>query len=112
MDVDEAVQSICESTVSSGTGFKSWPVAWECPGPNKCNSFWRHFQCSLLSLIAQASLSEGCRLPVRMTGTNDWPLAEIISIKEQAEDGNTWYYVHYVDCEYWVERDEDLGQDY
>ncbi|EAT33647.1 AAEL014072-PA, partial [Aedes aegypti] len=41
-------------------------------------------------------LTEGCRLPVRMTGTNDWPLAEIISIKE-ATDKSVWYYVHYVD---------------
>ncbi|KXJ79528.1 histone acetyltransferase Tip60 isoform X1 [Aedes albopictus] len=57
MDVDEAVQTICDST---------------------------------------ASLTEGCRLPVRMTGTNDWPLAEIISIKE-ATDKSVWYYVHYVD---------------
>ncbi|XP_055603030.1 histone acetyltransferase Tip60 isoform X3 [Uranotaenia lowii] len=57
MDVDEAVQSICDST---------------------------------------ASLTEGCRLPVRMTGTNDWPLAEIISIKDLDESKNV-YYVHYVD---------------
>lgn len=28
--------------------------------------------------------------------TNDWPLAEIISIKELL--GKTFYYVHYVDC--------------
>lgn len=52
MDVDEAVQSICESTVSSGTGFKSWSVAWGRRATKKCNSFWRHFQCSLLLLIA------------------------------------------------------------
>lgn len=32
-----------------------------------------------------------------MSGTNDWPLAEIISIKELPESA-TWYYVHYVDC--------------
>lgn len=46
----------------------------------------------------QASLSEGCRLPVRMVGTEDWPLAEIISIREV--QGETLYYVHYVDCMY------------
>lgn len=39
---------------------------------------------------------EGCRLPVRMQGGDDWPLAEIISIKEI--HGQRGYYVHYVDC--------------
>lgn len=39
---------------------------------------------------------EGCRLPVKMSGTEEWPLAEIISIRE--EDGALTYYVHYVDC--------------
>ncbi|XP_050344515.1 histone acetyltransferase Tip60 isoform X2 [Nymphalis io] len=42
-----------------------------------------------------ASLVEGCRLPVRMQGGDDWPLAEIISIKEVR--GQRGYYVHYVD---------------
>lgn len=42
---------------------------------------------------------EGCRLPVRMQGGDDWPLAEIISIKEIR--GQRGYYVHYVDCEYY-----------
>ncbi|XP_047998216.1 histone acetyltransferase Tip60 isoform X9 [Leguminivora glycinivorella] len=42
-----------------------------------------------------AALVEGCRLPVRMQGGNDWPLAEIISIKEIR--GQRGYYVHYVD---------------
>ncbi|XP_052750754.1 histone acetyltransferase Tip60 isoform X5 [Galleria mellonella] len=42
-----------------------------------------------------ASLVEGCRLPVRMQGGDDWPLAEIISIKEIR--GKRGYYVHYVD---------------
>lgn len=42
-----------------------------------------------------ASLVEGCRLPVRMQGGDDWPLAEIISMKD-VED-NKYYYVHYVD---------------
>jgi hypothetical protein len=31
-----------------------------------------------------------------MSGTEEWPLAELVSIKE--EDGVTVYYVHYVDC--------------
>lgn len=43
-----------------------------------------------------ASLCEGCRLPVKMknevNGSNEWNLAEIVSIKEDM------YYVHYVDC--------------
>jgi histone acetyltransferase HTATIP len=43
-----------------------------------------------------SSLVEGCRLPVHMTGTSDWPLAEIISIKDV--QGAKCYYVHYVDC--------------
>lgn len=42
-----------------------------------------------------SSLVEGCRLPVRMQGGTDWPLAEIISIKEIR--GQKGYYVHYVD---------------
>ncbi|KAL3267139.1 hypothetical protein HHI36_011279 [Cryptolaemus montrouzieri] len=41
------------------------------------------------------SLVEGCRLPVHMKGTDDWPLAELISIKEVR--GTKCYYVHYVD---------------
>ncbi|XP_063230339.1 histone acetyltransferase Tip60 isoform X2 [Bacillus rossius redtenbacheri] len=42
-----------------------------------------------------ASLVEGCRLPVRMAGGNDWPLAEIVSIKEIRE--SRFFYVHYID---------------
>lgn len=42
-----------------------------------------------------SSLVEGCRLPVHMRGTSDWPLAEIISIKDVG--GTKYYYVHYVD---------------
>ncbi|XP_022914573.1 histone acetyltransferase Tip60 isoform X2 [Onthophagus taurus] len=42
-----------------------------------------------------SSLIEGCRLPVHMKGTDDWPLAEIISIKDN--QGKRQYYVHYVD---------------
>jgi len=42
-----------------------------------------------------SSLVEGCRLPVQMKGTSDWPLAEIISIKDVG--GAKYYYVHYVD---------------
>jgi len=42
-----------------------------------------------------ASLVEGCRLPVRMQGGDDWPLAEIVSVKEVK--GSKAYYVHFVD---------------
>lgn len=48
--------------------------------------------------IFQLSLSEGCRLPVRMNGTEDWPLAEIISIRDV--QGSLMFYVHYVDCKF------------
>lgn len=47
-------------------------------------------------LFRQAALTEGCRLSVRMHKTDDWPLAEIVSIKEL--DGRRQFYVHYVDC--------------
>lgn len=46
----------------------------------------------------QSALMEGCRLPVRMSGTDDWPLAEIISIRDLS--GKPMFYVHYVDCKY------------
>ncbi|EDW86349.2 uncharacterized protein Dwil_GK17633 [Drosophila willistoni] len=56
-----------------------------------------------------AALTEGCRLPVRMHKTDDWPLAEIVSIKEL--DGRRQFYVHYVDfnkrLDEWV-NEEDL----
>ncbi|RZF47713.1 hypothetical protein LSTR_LSTR005977 [Laodelphax striatellus] len=42
------------------------------------------------------SLVEGCRLPVRMRSCEDWPLAEIISIKDDGR-GQNLYYIHYVD---------------
>ncbi|XP_065184499.1 histone acetyltransferase KAT5-like [Sycon ciliatum] len=54
----------------------------------------------LLALVV-----EGCRMPVRMTGSDEWPLAEIISIK----DGKDSFYVHYIDynkrLDEWVARD-------
>ncbi|OXU25220.1 hypothetical protein TSAR_000271 [Trichomalopsis sarcophagae] len=40
------------------------------------------------------ALVEGCRLKVRMSGTEDWPEAEIISIKD--ENGLRNYYIHYL----------------
>lgn len=44
-----------------------------------------------------SSLVEGCRLPVHMSGTDDWPLAELVSIKDVGIGGHRVYYVHYVD---------------
>ncbi|KAI9590780.1 histone acetyltransferase Tip60 isoform X1 [Glossina fuscipes] len=56
-----------------------------------------------------ASLTEGCRLSVRMHKTEDWPLAEVVSIKEL--EGKRQFYVHYVDfnkrLDEWV-TEEDL----
>lgn len=49
-----------------------------------------------LNFKFQAALTEGCRLPVRMHKTEDWPLAEVVSIKDH--DGKRQFYVHYVDC--------------
>lgn len=55
-----------------------------------------------------AALTEGCRLSVRMHKTDDWPLAEIVSIKEL--DGRRQFYVHYVDfnkrLDEWVNEDD------
>lgn len=51
-----------------------------------------------MCVYLQLSLSEGCRLPVRMNGTEDWPLAEIISIRDV--QGSLMFYVHYVDCKF------------
>jgi histone acetyltransferase HTATIP len=33
-----------------------------------------------------------------MTGTTDWPIAELLSIKDLM--GKTYYYVHYLDCKF------------
>ncbi|XP_065309654.1 histone acetyltransferase KAT5-like isoform X1 [Dermacentor albipictus] len=41
-------------------------------------------------------VTEGCRMPVRMRNSNDWPLAEILSIKE-LPDNQCLYYVHFID---------------
>ncbi|XP_037073248.1 histone acetyltransferase Tip60-like [Pollicipes pollicipes] len=42
-----------------------------------------------------ASVVEGCQLPVHMLKTDEWPLAEIVSTKD--EDGRQRFYVHYID---------------
>lgn len=60
--------------------------------------FWYRLLQKWFAFTFQLSLSEGCRLPVRMNGTDDWPLAEIISIRET--QGHLVFYVHYVDCEW------------
>ncbi|XP_070566883.1 histone acetyltransferase KAT5-like [Ptychodera flava] len=39
---------------------------------------------------------EGCRLPVRMAGSDEWPLAEVLSRKDNG-DANPMFYVHYLD---------------
>ena len=58
-----------------------------------------------LSLISDglSEVREGCRLPVRMKNTEDWPKAEVICIKQNK------YYVHYVDynkrLDEWVTED-------
>ncbi|XP_014274750.1 histone acetyltransferase Tip60 [Halyomorpha halys] len=41
------------------------------------------------------SLVEGCRLPVKMRYGDEWPLAEIVSVKEV--NGCVYYYIHFVD---------------
>ncbi|XP_037073245.1 LOW QUALITY PROTEIN: histone acetyltransferase Tip60-like [Pollicipes pollicipes] len=47
------------------------------------------------SEFSLASVVEGCQLPVHMLKTDEWPLAEIVSTKE--EDGRQRFYVHYID---------------
>ncbi|CAB3371095.1 Hypothetical predicted protein [Cloeon dipterum] len=42
-----------------------------------------------------SSLVEGCRLPVKMSNSDDWPLAEVISIRDG--EGTKYFYVHYID---------------
>lgn len=64
------------------------------------SSFSQDLVSDAISSICEAtsSLSEGCRLPVKMknevNGANEWNLAEIVSIKDDL------YYVHYVDCKF------------
>ncbi|PIK35414.1 putative histone acetyltransferase KAT5 isoform X2 [Apostichopus japonicus] len=41
------------------------------------------------------NLIEGCRMPVRMLQNEEWPLAEIVSIKE--EKNLQHFYVHFID---------------
>jgi len=50
-----------------------------------------------LSIISDGlqKVKEGCRLPVQMKNSEDWPKAEVISIRQVG--GLVQYYVHYVD---------------
>lgn len=41
-------------------------------------------------------VTEGCRMPVHMSNSEEWPLAEIVSKKDN-EDGTFDFYVHYID---------------
>lgn len=54
-----------------------------------------------------SSIVEGCRLPVKMRYGDEWPLAEIVSVKEV--NGTVYYYVHFVDynkrLDEWVNED-------
>lgn len=57
---------------------------------------------------------EGCRMPVKMSGSDEWPLAEILS-KKELPSGSTHYYVHYIDfnkrLDEWVEEERlDLNR--
>jgi len=62
-----------------------------------------------LSIISDglSAVTEGCRLPVRMKNSEDWPKAEVISIRQIR--GVVQYYVHYVDynkrLDEWVTED-------
>lgn len=62
-----------------------------------------------LSIISDglSAVTEGCKLPVRMKNTEDWPKAEVISIRQMK--GVFQYYVHYVDynkrLDEWVTED-------
>lgn len=54
-----------------------------------------------------SAVTEGCRLPVRMSNSDDWPKAEVISIR--TSETETKYYVHYLDfnkrLDEWVTED-------
>ena len=42
-----------------------------------------------------SAVTEGCRLPVRRKGSEDWSKAEVICMRQNK--GSLMYYVHYVD---------------
>eukprot|EP00112_Aurelia_sp_Birch-Aquarium-sp1_P016193 Seg3650.4 transcript_id=Seg3650.4/GoldUCD/mRNA.D3Y31 product="Histone acetyltransferase KAT5" protein_id=Seg3650.4/GoldUCD/D3Y31 len=57
--------------------------------------------------LMNGQVIEGCRLPVNMSNSDDWPLAEIVSKRDR--NGSTEYYVHYIDynkrLDEWVTED-------
>ncbi|XP_023331728.1 histone acetyltransferase Tip60 isoform X2 [Eurytemora carolleeae] len=63
----------------------------------------------VLSIISDGlqAVTEGCKLPVRMKNSEEWPKAEVISIRQVK--GVLQYYVHYVDynkrLDEWVTED-------
>uniref|UniRef100_A0A8D8YWB1 histone acetyltransferase n=3 Tax=Cacopsylla melanoneura TaxID=428564 RepID=A0A8D8YWB1_9HEMI len=61
-----------------------------------------HFQTTSSNIVI-----EGCRLPVKMVASDEWPLGEVISIKESNE--GRYFYIHYVDynkrLDEWVTED-------
>ncbi|XP_071476667.1 histone acetyltransferase KAT5-like [Diadema antillarum] len=60
-----------------------------------------------VSLKTEDLVVEGCRMPVRMTQSDDWPLGEVISRKES--DDGFMFYIHYIDynkrLDEWVSLD-------
>ncbi|KAF2350104.1 RNA binding activity-knot of a chromodomain [Trinorchestia longiramus] len=48
-------------------------------------------------LESVSSITEGCRLPVLMLASQEWPLAEVISIAEK--DNQKMFYIHYIDLQ-------------
>ncbi|RWS04048.1 histone acetyltransferase KAT5-like protein [Dinothrombium tinctorium] len=68
----------------------------------------------LIPFSFQIQITEGCRMPVKMSFSDDWPIAEILSIKHK-EDGEPLYYIHYIDfnkrLDEWVTKDRlDLNE--
>ncbi|XP_065313285.1 histone acetyltransferase KAT5-like isoform X2 [Gordionus sp. m RMFG-2023] len=57
----------------------------------------------------EVNVVEGCKMPVLMSGSHKWVLAEILSIKKSEED-TEYYYVHYIDynkrLDEWVGRNK------
>ncbi|XP_032230595.1 histone acetyltransferase KAT5 [Nematostella vectensis] len=55
----------------------------------------------------ECDVKEGCRMPVRMNNSDEWPLAEIISKREKGDEFE--YYVHFIDfnkrLDEWVTED-------
>uniref|UniRef100_A0A7M5UFL3 histone acetyltransferase n=1 Tax=Clytia hemisphaerica TaxID=252671 RepID=A0A7M5UFL3_9CNID len=54
------------------------------------------------------NVTDGCRMPVHMSNSEEWPLAEIVSKKDNG-NGTFDFYVHYIDynkrLDEWVKQD-------